>query len=52
MEHVDVILGHNIEFTGSMSRLPILAPECWNGRQLEGACQAGLTFGLVEGKSG
>ncbi len=28
MEHVDVILGHNVQYTGSMSRLPILVLEC------------------------
>ncbi len=36
MERADVILGHNVEYTGSMSRLPILVPECSKGRQLEG----------------
>ncbi len=36
MELVDLILGHNLEYTGSMSRLPILVLECSKGRQLEG----------------
>ncbi len=35
VKHVDVILGHNVEHTGSMSRLPILVLECSKGR-LEG----------------
>ncbi len=36
VERGDVILGHNVEYTGSMSRLPILVLECSKGRQLEG----------------
>ncbi len=36
MERVDVILGHNVEYTGSVSRLPILELECSNGGHLEG----------------
>ncbi len=36
MEHVDAILGHNVEYTGSMSRLPILVLECSKGGHLEG----------------
>ncbi len=36
MEHVGVILGHNVEYTGSMSRLPILVLECSNRGHLEG----------------
>ncbi len=35
MEHVDVILGHNVEYTGSMSRLSILVLECSKGGHLE-----------------
>ncbi len=31
-----MILGHNVEYTGSMSRLPILVLECSNGDHLEG----------------
>ncbi len=31
-----MILGHNVEYTGSMSRLPILVLECSNGGHLEG----------------
>ncbi len=34
MERVDVILGHIVEYTGSMSRLPILVPECSKGTHL------------------
>ncbi len=36
VEHADVILGHNVEYTGSVSRLPILVLECSKARQLEG----------------
>ncbi len=36
VEHVDVRLGHHVEYTGSMSRLPILVPECSKGSHLEG----------------
>ncbi len=35
MERVAVILGHNVEYTGSMSRLPILVLECSKGSHLE-----------------
>ncbi len=31
VEHVHVILGHNVEYTRSMSRLPSLVLECWKG---------------------
>ncbi len=31
VERVDVILGHNVGYTGSMSRLPILVLECSKG---------------------
>ena len=36
MERVDMFLGHNVEYTESMSRLPILALECSKGGHLEG----------------
>ncbi len=36
VERVDLILGHNVEYTGPMSRLPILVPECSKGTQLGG----------------
>ncbi len=36
VERVDVILGHNVEYTGSTSRLPILVLECSKGSHLEG----------------
>ncbi len=36
-------LGHNVKYTGSMSRLPILVSECSRGIHLERrACQIGL----------
>ena len=35
VERVDVRLGHIVECTGSMSRLPILVLQCSKGRQLE-----------------
>ncbi len=47
MERVDVILGHNVQYIGSVSRLPILVLECSEGGQLEGGpCQTGLKFGF------
>ena len=36
VEHVDVILGHNVEYTCSMSRLPILVLQCSKRSHLEG----------------
>ncbi len=36
MKCVDVILGHDVENTGSTPRLPILVLECSKGGQLEG----------------
>ncbi len=48
---VDVILGHNAEYTGSMSRLPILVLECSKGGHLEGgSCQTGLKSGFLRGE--
>ncbi len=35
MKHVDVILGHDVEYRDSMSRLPILVPECSKGSHME-----------------
>ena len=35
MQRVDVILGHNVKYTGSMSRLPILVLGCTKGDHLE-----------------
>ena len=32
-ERVDVIFGHNVEYRGSKSRLPILVLECLKGKQ-------------------
>ncbi len=43
MERADVILGHNVEYTGSMPRLPILALECSKGGHLE---RGGMPKGL------
>ncbi len=40
-----MILGHNVEYTRSMSRLRIFALECSKGSHPEGgACQTGLKF--------
>ena len=51
VERVSVILGHNVEYTGSTSRLPILVLECSNGGHLEwGPCQKGLKRGFLRGK--
>ncbi len=36
VDRVDVILGHDVEYTGSMSRLPILVLECSKEGHLEG----------------
>ncbi len=40
MECVAVILGHNVEYTGSMLRLPSLELECSKGGHLEGGGHA------------
>ncbi len=46
-----MILGHNVEYTGSMSRLPNLVLECSIGGHLEGGpCQTGLKSGFLRGK--
>ncbi len=53
MGRVAVILGHNVEYTGSMSRLLILVPECSKGSHPEGggaACQTEEKFGFFRGK--
>ncbi len=53
MERVDVILGHNVEYTGSMLRLPVMVLECSKGSHLEGGpFQTEEKFGLSEGKRG
>ncbi len=47
-----MILGHNVEYTGSMSGMPILVPECSKGSHLEGeggACQTEKKFGFFRG---
>ncbi len=50
VERVDVILGHNVQYTGSMSRLPILVLECSKERQLEGgAHQTEQKYGFFRG---
>ena len=50
MECVDVILGHNVEYTGSMLRLPILVLECSKGSHLErGPCQTEEKFAFFRG---
>ncbi len=38
-----VILGHNVEYTGSTSRLPILELECSKGGHLEGGAMPNRT---------
>ncbi len=43
VEHVGVILGHNVEFTGSTSRLPNLVLECSKGGHLEGGAMPNRT---------
>ena len=51
VEGAAVILGHNVEYTGSMSKLLILVPECSKGSHPEGggACQIEEKFGLFRG---
>ncbi len=44
MERVDVILGHNVEYTGPMSRLPVLVPECFHLEKEP--CQTEEKFGF------
>ncbi len=34
VEHVDMILRHNVEYRASLSGLPILVPECSKGGHL------------------
>ncbi len=49
MKHVDVILGHNVEYNASMSRLPILVLEkeaTWRGG---GGMPEGLEIWLFHG---
>ena len=46
VERVDVILRHNLEYIVSMSRLPILAPECSKG---EGAMPIRRELRLFQG---
>ena len=38
VERVEVILGHNVVYTGLMSRLPILVLECSKGDHLVCVC--------------
>ncbi len=50
MERVDVILGHNVEYTGSTSRVPILVLECPIGSYLERElCQTEEKFDFFRG---
>ena len=52
VERVDVILGHNVEYTGSMSRLPILELEGSKGSHLErGPCQTEEKFSFLQGRN-
>ncbi len=43
MEHVDVMLGHNVEYSRLMSRLSILVLECSKGGHLEGGAMPNRT---------
>ena len=44
------MLGHNVDYTESMSRLPILVPECSKGGHLErGPCQTEQKFVFFQG---
>ncbi len=46
-----MILGHNVEYTGPMSRLPGLVLDCSKGGHVEGwPCQTGLKSGFLRGK--
>ncbi len=50
VERVDVILAHNVEHTGSMSRLPILVLGCSKGSYPEREpCQTDEKFGFFRG---
>ncbi len=52
VEHVDMILSHNVQYRASLSGLPILVPECSKGGHLEReACQRGWKFGFFRGQS-
>ncbi len=53
VERVDLILGNNVEYIGSMSRLPILALECSKGSHLEREpCQTEENLTFPGGKHG
>ncbi len=53
VEHVDVILGHNVEYNGWMSRLPMLVLECSKGGHLErGHAKKDWRVAFWGGKSG
>ncbi len=51
-KHVDVILGHNVEYRSSMLRLPILVLECSKGGLPGEGCQSlrGRKFGVLRGE--
>ncbi len=50
VERVAVILGHNVQYTESMSRLPILVLECSTEGHLEGGqCQTEQKYGFFRG---
>ncbi len=49
MQRVDVILGHNVEYTGSMPRLPILVLECSKELPGEGGTVRRIEIWLFEG---
>ena len=38
-EHIDVILGHNVEYRASASRMRVVVLECSKGGQLEGGAR-------------
>ncbi len=50
VERVDVILGHNVEYTGSMSRMPILVLQSSKGE--EGHAKQDWNMAFWGGKSG
>ncbi len=51
VEHLDMILRHNVEYRASLSGLPISVPECSKWDQLgREACQRGWKFGFFGGK--
>ncbi len=50
VERIDLVLGHNVEYTGPVLRLPVLVLECSKGSHLvRGPCQTEEKFAFFRG---